>query len=413
MDRSIRRSIISGKLRAPSSAPAAHRAILAASLADGQSVLSNIPFSSDIDSTISACRLLGADIVAEGDVADIIGATELSFPSQINCAESNTTLKLLMPLASLSEKTVEFSGGVSLSRQALVPFIGYLDRLGATCEAPSGALPLKTKGPISEHQLVYFPQLGTQFLSGILLSSPLRDQDIEIGIDGAFASREHIDCTLEIMKQCRISFDSSDNDYFRIEGLQSYFPLVDYEMPASAFLSSFLLLAGAIAGKVSLEKTQKNPILETLLSQFGATAKFGENSVSCSAGALTGVPLDALSLGVYLPHALVLASFASGTTEISNIAVLKKRQANRMRLILRELSKMGAKSEEKEGKLIINGSKLSGAALQPEGDATAAMVLAIAALGAGGPSTLSGAECVEKSYAGFFRDLASLGAIIR
>ncbi|MEM4633678.1 MAG: hypothetical protein QW275_00820, partial [Candidatus Anstonellaceae archaeon] len=115
MDISIRRSIISGKFTPPPSPAFAHRALFACSLALGQSVISNFPHTPETISSISACNSFGADILAKDGVADIFGAEELNFPNHIDCGQSNTTLKLLLPIACLSEKQVSLSGSGRLA----------------------------------------------------------------------------------------------------------------------------------------------------------------------------------------------------------------------------------------------------------------------------------------------------------
>lgn len=415
MDRTIRRSIVSGKIRAPPSAAMAHRAVFAASLSpEGHSVLSRLPLLSGVEATISACRAFGADIVSEGGVLDIFGARSPVAPNRFDCNESNTTLKLMLPLASLFGQEVGFVGRGRLAAKKLEPFAAYLSRLGASAEASeSGKLPLRLKGPLAESQLVYFPKLGTQFLSGILLCAPLREVDTEIGIEGRFASPEYLSATVELMKKCGIQIEQPSEDYFLVAGGQEFSSLPDFEIPGSAYLSSFLLLAGAIAGKVKVEMMPHPGALEGIFLKFGAAARQEGSLFVASAGTIEGAELDALSLGSYLPHAIVLASLSLEETRVSNFLMLPARQRQHMRLLVRELSKMGLKSQEEGAGLLLSGGKLSASDIRPEGDAVVAMSCAAAALAASGPSRIIGAECVEKSYPGFFKDLASLGAIIR
>lgn len=413
MERTIRRSIVAGKIRAPPSIAAAHRAIVASSLAGGQSVLSGMPSSQALDATIAACNSFGADIVAENGVADIFGAEEIHPPESVECSGSNTTLKLLLPLASLFGQEVEFTGNGQLVKKPLQAFAGYLERLGAACSTPSGFLPVKVKGPITESQLVYSPRLGTQFLSGMLLCSPLRATDTEIGIEGEFSGWEYVKQTIEVMKKCGIAFSSEENGYIYLQCSQQYMPLEDFEIPASPYLASFPILAGALAGRVQSQGMPLFEKLQVLLENFGASASSQEGGFSSSVGALSGIEISAPKLGALLPHAMVLASAASGDTKISAVHSLRRHERSRMRSMMRELSKMGAAFREDGDDLIISGAKLHGAEIRPEGDATVAMACSVAALAAGSPTKIAGAECVSESYSNFFRDLASLGAIIR
>jgi len=414
VERSIRRSLVSGKITAPASIPMAHRAIVAATLAQGQSVISNFPSSQEVSDTIAACRFFGADIVTDNGVADIFGAEELLPAANVECGTSNTALKLLLPIASLFDYEVKFSGAASLSSRSFAPHIAYLSRLGVSSQSQDGLLPFSITGPMQEHELVYFSRLGMQFFSGLLFALPLREIPTEIGIDGHFPGREYADGAVELMKKCGIKFEVCEEDFIYLDGAQAYSPLADYGVPASQYLSSFSLLAGAIAGRASLSNcASTGSQFSSLLVEFGAHFSASGSSSSSSAGALSGCQLNAPELGKYFPHALVLASLASRVTTIENISVLPKSAGRRLVLMVRELTRMGAKIAEEENKLVITGGKLLGAKIEPEGDSAVAMACSIAALAAEGQTTISGAECVEKSYPNFFKDLASLGAIVR
>ena len=116
---------------------------------------------------------------------------------------------------------------------------------------------------------------------------------------------------------------------------------------------------------------------------------------------------------MFLPHALVLASVASGKTKISNLHSLPRRHRLRAQKICRELGKMGAKIEREGDSFAITGGKLAGAKIEPGKDAVVAMACSAAAVCASGPTLINDSECVSRAYPGFFRDLVSLGAIVR
>ncbi|VVC00395.1 3-phosphoshikimate 1-carboxyvinyltransferase [uncultured archaeon] len=413
MQRMVRRSIISGRVRAPPSQSAAHRALLISSLAGGQSVLSNVPSAPDISATINACNSIGADIIVDSGVADIFGMEEISLPARVDCASSNTTLKLLLPLAAATGQETTFIGSGTLAGKPLEPFSLYLEKIGATTGSETGHLPLKVRGPIEESQLLYPALLGTQFLSGLLIAAPLRGEETEIGIVGSLASEQPLDSTVELMRLSGINFGESDSEAFTMMGGQEYSPLDGYEIPASAYLSSFVLLAGAISGNVEVSGAGSYPEFESLLKTFGATFRSGEGKMSASVGELHRAEMDAASLGNLLPHALVLAALGREESKFANLRALGRRGDARARLIARELSRMGATVTETSAGLFISGGRLNGAVVEPEGDPKAAMALSAAATAANGATTISGSECVDRAYPGFFRDLAQVGALIR
>ena len=413
MKREVRRSILSGKILAPPSTAMAHRAILLATLCPGQTVVSNVPQNDGIKATIGACEAFGADIASEKDVVDVFGPDRLSAPQTVDCGSSNTTLKLFMPIAALFDSVVSFAAEGGVSSRPMGDYADYFGALSVSADAPTGYLPIKIKGPIGPGGIVYFPRFGSQFLSGLLLAAPLRNEDTSIAIAGKMHGGEYVEGTVELMEKSGITFLESENDFYYLNGPQPYAPPEEMIVPGSAYLSSFPLLAGALAGKAEVRGVAATAGMKALFSGFCAKVDLGEGKLSSSISALEGAQLDAEKLGQYLVHALVLASTATGETRIANAKKLKGRQERRMRLMVRELMRMGAKISETEGGIAIVGGKLSGAEIEPEGDPKVAMACSVAAIAAQGPSMINDAECIGESYPGFFSDLAALGAIIR
>lgn len=413
MEKEVRRSILSGKVAAPPSVAMAHRAILLSMLAPGQTIVSNVPRNGSITATIAACESFGADIASEGGVVDIFGPDEIFPPETVDCEESSATLKLFMPLAALFGKEVEFIGSGKLAGAPMGNFCDYFGALFVSAKAEEGRLPMKMTGPIAEGEIAYFPILGTQLLSGLLLAAPLRAADTAIAIAGKMHGDAYVRATVEMMKESGIAFVSEEPGFYYLKGMQPYLPPDEIVVPGSAHLSSFLALAGVVAGKVEVNGVPDEPALGKLFGAFSAKVRFEDGKLLSSLSALEGARLDALAVRERLAQALVLASSAAGETKISNVKKLGRGHEKQLRLIVRELSRMGAKITETDEGLSITGGKLKGAQIEPEGDPRVAMACAVAALTAQGPSTISGAECIDRAYPGFFSDLEKLGAIIR
>ena len=414
MEVQFRRSVISGRLHAMPSPAYSHRALMAAMIANGQSVLSNLSQTPDVASTIRACGQFGADIVTDEEkaVADIFGGS-VSLPPLLDCGASNPTLKLFLGFSPWFEGKTQFRGEEELSVTPIAMQIAYLQGLGVSVQNETGFLPATVEGPIQESRIVYLPSLGTQLLSGMLLAAPLMAVDTEIAIDGSFPSRNPLDDTMDVMRKCGIEFLITDPDLISIAGGQEYAPLEDYSIPGSISLASYPLLAAALCGRLIVEGVPKSESLEAVFTAFGADAAAQETSFFAGAGPLEGAQLDAARLGDYALHAVVLGSMAHGETRITSLPSLGKRTNDRLRRLIRVLSRMGANINESEHSLLIDGTRLKGAEIDPEGDARVAMAASAAALAADGPTTMRGAECVNLVYPGFFRALASIGAIAR
>ncbi|MEM4633613.1 MAG: hypothetical protein QW275_00475, partial [Candidatus Anstonellaceae archaeon] len=312
----------------------------------------------------------------------------------------------------LSEKQVSLSGSGRLASCNPDPFCAYLSRMGAKAECTSHSLPMRVEGPLKESKLVYFAELGTQFLSGILLCSPFSSEGVEIVIEGELAKWEHVEATLGIMKACGIEIGTIGQDFIWVEPEQAYLPC-QLEVPPSSYLSSFPLLAGALCGKVEAKGNLALEKFFSLLQSFGAFAHHSSSSFSASAGALSSSQFYVSDLAEFLPHAIVLASVCQKPSAFHGIAALKPRMKARLGILLSELSKMGVRYENKGNTLEVLGCKLSGANLDPQGDTISALALCTAALCASGPSKMQGADCITRVYPAFFKDMLQLGAIIR
>ena len=412
MQAEIRRSIISGKAAAPPSSAMAHRALLLATITPGQTAISNLPASPGISATIFACRAFGADIVQSGGMADVFGPRELAAPLAVDCGDCNTALKLLLPLSASFESEVKISGSLRLSEKDLSPFFGFLGAAHAETTY-GGSLPASVKGPFSAQEQVYPGQLGSQFLSGILLCAPLLGQDTSIGLDGGVPGWQHVADTILLMKECGIDFYSDGGEMISLPGGQAYSPPGEINVPSSPYLSSFPLLAGALSGKATVAGNCDWQQHSWVFSAFGAGVSIHGQEISVSTCSLSPAEIDAPAAGVFLPHALVLASAANGETRITNLHSLPRRRMLCAQKLCRELGRMGAKIAREGDSFAITGGKLIGAKIEPDGDPAVAMACSAAAVCAQGPTIINGSECVSSAYPGFFRDLVSLGAIVR
>jgi len=343
---------------------------------------------------------------------DVFGPEGLAQPSEVGCADSNTTLKFMLPLCASLGSEMNITASSRLSGADLSPFLDFLTEAGAQA-SQSVSFPARVKGPISLEEKLYLGGLGSQFLSGLLLCAPLLPGGSSIGIEGGVPGWQYVRETMIMMKEYGIEFYSDTHDFLSLPGGQVYLPPENIRVPASSYLSSFLLLAGALSGKATLKGSCDWQSHDHIFRAFGAGVTIRKHEISVSAGSLSGIELEAEEAGLLLPHAIVLACASSGETSISGLASVPRRLQARVSKLCRELGRMGAKITEEKGGLSITGGKLAGAKVTPDGDAAVAMAVAAAAVCASGPTAIDGAECVERTYPNFFRDLVSLGAIVR
>lgn len=414
MDKEIRRSILSGGLPAQPSRALAMRAIILSSISPSKTSIPNVPSSPDVTAAADCCRQLGAKIAAKEGGMEITGVESLAAPS-LDVGASISAFRLLLPVSFLFREDTKFSGSPAFGERKIAPHAEYIASqcLGISYKGQEGNLPLSIRGPLSSTDIVYPASLGASLLSGILMFAPLTEGYAKIGIDGGIWGYETIGGTMTLLEQCGVECADLDGQAISLLATEDFSAPSELRVPPSHCEPSYLLLAGALCGKVEIAGMRPAPKLEYVLRAFGATASYSEGRFTSSAGSLTGAKIGADDAGSYLFHAMVLAASSEGKSEIVGMAALPARQKKSAVLLARELARMGAKFTPTDEGMEIEGARLVGAEFEPEGDSHVAMACSAAALSARTASIIYGAECVEGRHPLFFKSLISLGGIVR
>ncbi len=413
----VKRSEVWGNVEAPPSKSYTHRAVVIGSLGR-HSIIDGPLLSADTLATVGACKALGAEIEVKDDhieIAGVIGKPRTP-DDVINAANSGTTLRLCTSMASLADGATVFTGDASLRTRPNGPLIKALNDLGAICYSTrfNGLAPIVVQGPLKGGVVEISGGVSSQFISSLLISCPFARRDTTVKILGELKSRPYVEVTLEMMEKAggKVSTDLKD---FKVESDQEY-DLRSYRVPGDFSSASYMLAAGALAGKVTVDnlfesKQGDAAILEHLLD-MGANVYWDteKGSVTVEQAGLRGIDVDVGSTPDLVPTLAVLAACASGTTHITNAAHVRYKETDRLHAITTELQKMGADIIEEPDGLVITGGKLKGTKVDGYDDHRIVMALAVAGLMATGTTTISTAESVEISYPGFFNDLKRLGA---
>ncbi len=411
---------ISGTLCAMASKSYTHRAVIAAALAEGKSVIENALDSDDTAATIEAMQALGAKIKWAGKAKLLVTGIDIrkAFAKEpINCRNSGSTMRFLIPLLALARRASVLDAYEGLRKRPMGPVIGALATV--RIDSNGGYPPLK----IHPGKLPALIKIGgntsSQFITGLLFALPLEESDSKIIITTELESRPYIDITLDVLKEFGIEVKHTDDfRKFEIAGGQAYAPK-KYRIHSDFSGMAFPLVAGAIAGNVTVtgvtfRTKQGDRKIIGILKQMGADIsldkKRGSIAVSCKKG-LGAVKIDAGDIPDLVPVLAVACAYARGMSLIYNAGRLRIKESDRLNAIAEGLKKMGAKVIEKLDSLEIEGgNQLRGAEVDSCNDHRIAMALAVAALGAEGKTVIRGAECVAKSYPNFFLDLKRLGA---
>jgi 3-phosphoshikimate 1-carboxyvinyltransferase len=423
---SIKPVPLSGEINVPSSKSMGHREIICAALAEGTSVVDNISISADIEATCRALQALGVKITPApslypGRAAFKIEGGELqALSNEIDCGESGSTLRFMIPLAALCSKQVVFKGSGKLVSRPLNAYYDIFDRQGIEYEtADEGKLPLKICGRLSAGRFELPGNVSSQFVSGLLFALPLLDDDSVITISSPLESKSYVALTLSCLAKYGIEIKNDEYKAFYIRGGQKYHSRNSI-VEADYSQAAFWLVAGAIGNKIDCKGLLANSLqgdkaIIDIISAMGGKINYNEEKmiITSSPANTIGTIIDASDCPDIIPVLSVLASVSEGRTEIINAGRLRLKECDRLRAVTTELNKLGADVTELEEGLVIQGKKyLTGGEVEGWNDHRIAMSLAIASLKCRDRVVMHGAECVNKSYPQFWHDFVALGGQI-
>jgi len=300
-----------------------------------------------------------------------------------------------------------------LPERPMSPLLSELTAHGCTLDGVGGS-PLICKGQLTSGEFNLPGNVSSQFISGLLFALPLLQGDSRINIHGKTESKPYIDMTLDALKIFGIEVESGDG-YYAIKGGQKYCAPGIVSVEGDWSNAAFWLCAGAIGRGMTvtglnLSSNQGDMAVVRLLERFGAVVTYGNDCVTIEPAHLRGIRIDAEDTPDLVPILAAVASVAEGETVIYNAERLRIKESDRLRAVTETLCALGADITETQDGLIINGKKsLRGGTVSSFGDHRIAMTAAIASIRCNDLVAINGAEAVDKSYPGFWRDFTTLG----
>lgn len=407
--KTIKPSEVNGIVSAPPSKSIAQRAITIASLTNGLSEISNCGNSNDVQSTIRVCKTLGANITIYEN--KLLTQGGITIPNKsLDCGESGLCLRMFAPIAAAFSEKITLTGCKTLENRPMFAVENAVRTLGAICQTNKGYVPIFVQGPIKNRQIKIDGSHTSQILSGLLIAAPMIENDFTVEVQN-LVSKPYIDLTISTMQQFGVTVQNQDYKTFYIPKNQ-YIP-ANVSVDGDWSGASFMLVAGAIAGNVTVEnlniysKQADTAILEAI-EKSGATISYGYNYVKISKKELTAFEFDATHTPDLIPPLVALAACCKGKTKIKGTERLIHKESNRLETLCKEFTKMNVKMVPENNTLIIHGSPLKSSNIYSHNDHRIVMACAIAALRADGITTITGCENVKKSYSDFFRDLEKI-----
>ena len=402
---------IKGSVAVPSSKSVAHRALIAAAFSEKPIKVKKINFSNDINATMDALRQLGVTITEENDHILVDGSTiTKDCDVNIDANESGSTLRFLIPVATLLEKTATFDGKGRLPERPLNDYFEIFDKSGIEYSCPEGKfLPLKVSGGIKFDEVDVRGNTSSQFITGLIFCGLVNP--VKVNITTELQSKPYVDITIDVLRKFGCVINKYNNTY----EIKKTPTLIDeYSVERDWSQAAFFMCAAAINGSVTLkdmnmDSAQGDMEIITLLKKFGANVTINGSDLTVEKSDLHGIDIDVGDIPDLVPTLSVLACFANGKTKIYNAARLRIKESDRLQAMYEELTKLGADIEIGDDYLIINGGKpLHSAKVDSHNDHRIAMAMAVASVGCDGDIILSGYNAVSKSYPHFFEDWSSL-----
>lgn len=404
-----------GTIPAISSKSDAHRLLIGAALADKPTVLFCNVLSEDIRATAECLRALGANIeYGENEITVEPITRDTAETAQLDCGESGSTLRFLLPVVSALGKNGVFSGKGRLPERPVTDLRNAMGEHGVIF-SPPWVFPIETKGQLTAGKFTLKGNVSSQYVTGLLFALPLLPDDSEIELLPPVESKAYIDMTLSTLHTFGIAVETAGNTY-KIRGGQAYKSPETVTVDGDWSNAAFFLAAGALGAPVTvtglnLHSVQGDKAILDVLLKMGAKIEVDGDAVTVSPAPLKGVQIDASGIPDLVPILSVAAAACeSGATTVTNAARLRIKECDRLAAVNECLTNLGVVCAETDDGLVIwGGEGIRGGDVFGFNDHRMVMSMAIAATVAREKTTIREAQAVRKSYPHFFADFEKLG----
>jgi 3-phosphoshikimate 1-carboxyvinyltransferase len=378
MNVKITPSFLNGEIEAITSKSAAHRALICAFLCEKKTEIKIENTSKDIEVTIACLEAMKRKSAV------------------INCAESGSTFRFLLPLAAVLCSNSQFVGEGRLPERPIADLLATLRENGMIFS--NEKLPFKVSGKLKSGEFLLPGNVSSQFVSGLLFALPLLKGESVIRLTSPLESRGYADMTVNMLRNFGIEIVEKGDCYF-IKGSQKFISAEEINIEKDWSNAAFYLAANSLGADINvtgldINSAQGDKEIVSILKRF----KLESN-----------IEIDVSEIPDLLPILAVVGAFAKGETLLYNAARLRMKESDRLSAVREMLQNFGVKVEEKADSLIIKGGVLRGGIIDSKNDHRIVMSAAIAACFCDGETIIKDAQAMEKSYPQFFEDFAKLG----
>ncbi len=407
---------IFGSITPPPSKSVLHRLVISSCLAKGYSRIENVTYSNDILATINAFASLGVNITKHSDYIEIEsdGIADLSQEFDVDCGESGSTIRFLIPILSNDKKGI-FRGKSSLIQRPMSVYEKIFSKNNLDFVVDNDFI--MTKGRLTPGNYIVQGDISSQFISGLLFILPVLDGDSTIEITGDFESSEYVNITVDVLSRFGIIIEKIQNRFI-ISGNQKYRPAISKAEADFSQLAFFAVLGTInndlkITG-VNFNSLQPDKRILDIIKSMGGNLQYQNTELSVVRTQTSGIKIDVSQCPDLAPILGVLAACSNGESEIVNAKRLIIKESNRLLTTHETLKRFGVETEMFEDSLTIKHcERFNGGVFDSYNDHRIAMMISIAATIASEKVIITNAEAVNKSYPDFYKDLQSLGVEIK
>ena len=420
---------LSGTVPAIPSKSREHRALILAGLGSVTSSLPRVSGSADVRATLRCLDALGCTVHESGTETLVtpLSRDRLSQEVRLDVGESGSTLRFLLPVVAALGCKATFVCHGRLADRPLSPLDEQLANHGARVRR-IGQDRIALSGTLTPGTFRLPGNVSSQFVSGLLMAAPLMDGPTEVVVTDPVESRAYIDLTIcelarfgvAVAEEHRHAADAASCTVFRVGPNARLVSPGRVAVEGDWSDAAFWLAAGAVGQQhicisgLDLASRQGDRAIIDVLSAFGAevsTTSVGDmHAVSASAKVLHACDVDVSGIPDLAAPLAAVAAVASGTTHLTGARRLRLKESDRLATICNAIVALGGTARVVDDMLVIEGrEQLAGGTVDAANDHRIAMMAAVCAAYAAGPTTIRGAACVAKSHPGFFDDFRSLG----
>lgn len=387
----VRKSHITGKVDAIVSKSFAHRIAICNFLAKSGTILPcDDSYSDDIKATVRCLEAIK------------------SGKTQLDCGESGSTLRFMLPLCAAIGGEFEFFGHGKLMERPNDELFSALESSGVKIEQGKT---IKLSGKLKSGQYKIRGDISSQYISGLLMALPILDGDSSIILTTPMVSTGYIDITLKVLKEYGIT-PIRTGDGFIVSGGQTFKGSMDVEgdwSNAAPFLCMGAIFDKVSVGGLNLDSVQGDKFIIDILKMAGANVCVDSGVITVSPGRLNAFSFNAENCPDLVPVASALAAFCDGKTEIYGVERLKIKESDRIASTIKMLEDFNIKADYDGQKITVFGGKPMAAKVDSFNDHRIVMASTILALAADGESQIWGYKAINKSFPQFFECVKAIG----